>query len=278
MSGISGISSYSYAPQYNTSFGQRSQYNGIEDFKPGLIDPQAEEKARKRKRNVLTVIGLGIAAGVVWFFTKGKGKGLIKDLIKGSDDVATAVKTKVKKPKVKPRKAVVAEHVDIVPGKPQKMTKGGGKESIHKARRNKKAIIEETRLREQMEAFTEKDLLAYQKSLGTPATEAERAFMAAHNRPATNTLGDIMEASGIQRAKNASGRVVLQQNKVPQAPVVTSAPATAAATAAEKTAKLQAKVAELQAKIAACTPEQAQTRKFFERQLAALTRQLPKAG
>lgn len=91
MSGISSVGNYAYVPHAATSFGSSREYNGIEDFKPGLImDPMQQEKAKKTKRNVLIVAGLGIAAAATWFFTRGKGKGLIKglkDLIKGTDDV-----------------------------------------------------------------------------------------------------------------------------------------------------------------------------------------------
>lgn len=96
MSGISSVGNYAYVPQAQTSFGSNREYNGIEDFKPGLImDPMQQEKAKKTKRNVLIVAGLGIAAAATWFFTRGKGKGLItkiKDLLKGTDDVVKNTK------------------------------------------------------------------------------------------------------------------------------------------------------------------------------------------
>ena len=51
--------------------GKRSEYRGSEDFQPGLIDPQAEEKAAKRKANILKAIGaVVVAAGAYVFLRK----------------------------------------------------------------------------------------------------------------------------------------------------------------------------------------------------------------
>lgn len=93
MSGIYGVGA-SYSPYSATTFTSRREYSGSEDFKPGLIDPEREEKAAKRKRNVLLVAATAVAIGAAWFFTKGKGKGLInklKGLLKGTKSVADDV-------------------------------------------------------------------------------------------------------------------------------------------------------------------------------------------
>lgn len=270
MSGISNVGSYAYVPQSTVSYGSRREYNGIEDFKPGIFDPEAREKSRKRKRNVLIVLGLGVAAAAAYVLTKGKGKGFInklKSLFKNSDDAIkqagkntpdiTPSKANVKtsKAKVKTQKATVTEQVDIQPNKSQKMA---GKDQAHKARRNEKKIIEETRLREQAESFTTKDLDELSASMRTPATKDEVAYMAANNKPATTSLGDVMTEQGITRSKK-DNRVVLEQtpktpvNKAPAAPAnpTPAAPATPAPSAPSVAAKADnaAQIAELQAKL-----------------------------
>ena len=159
MSGIYGVGNSYYNPYSAATFTSRQEYRGPEDFRPGLYDPEQREKAAKRKRNAILVAATAVGIAAVWFFTKGKGKGLInklKGLFKGTaDDAAKGAKkaaeetvetvnqtvNKPKKPRVKSKKKVVAEQVDIPQGKPQKMTDGGGKDAIRKARHNKKQII-----------------------------------------------------------------------------------------------------------------------------------------
>jgi len=251
---VSRIANYGYYPQATTFTSRTEAMKTPEDFKPGIYDPEQKEKSNKTKRNVLVVAGLAVAAGAVWFFTKGKGKNLINKLkgaVKGTtaaEATETAAKT-VKKPKVKvkTRKATIAQHADLLPGEKVKLNKANGKEAMHKVRRNKKQIIEATRLREEAEAFTLKDLEKYQKSLGTPATAEELAFIEKNNKAATNTLGDIMEAQGIKRAKDGN-RVVLAKEPKVTAPKV---PVTPAATdKAAKIAELEAKIAKADAQIA----------------------------
>lgn len=255
MAGISSVSSVGYYPQATTFTSQRSEYRGIEDFKPGIIDPERQEKARKRKRNFLIVGGLAIAAVAAWFFTKGKGKGVVeklKDMFKTSadsvkDPAKEAVKTKAPKAKVNPSKTtVVARHSDLLPGEKLVMDKANGREAMRKARHNKKQIIEATRLREEAEAFTMKDLENYRKSLGKPATAEELAFIEKNNKPAVNTIGDIVETQGIKRAKDGN-KVVLKKD-----PVVKPQPAVAAPVAdkAARIADIEAKIAKADAQIA----------------------------
>ncbi len=93
MSGINGVGNY-YNPYSAATFTSRREYNGPEDFKPGLYDPEQREKAAKRKRNVLLVAATAVGIAATWFFTKGKGKGLInklKDLWKGTKSAADDV-------------------------------------------------------------------------------------------------------------------------------------------------------------------------------------------
>lgn len=252
MSGISNVGAYSYSPSV-TSFTSKKygEYRGPEDFKPGIYDPEQREKSEKRKKTLLTVGALAVGAAAVWFFTKGKGKGLIKKLVnffKGSKSAATAAadkaddaaKTIKKSVKPKPQKVVIAENVDI---RPNQKVKPKGKDYSRKIRHNKKQIIEQTKLREEMEAFTEKDLDALSASMRTPATAEDLAYMQKNNRAATNSLADVMESKGIVRTRNKSGRVVLEQK--PQAPKAPSTPVVAAPVVDNS-----AKIAELQAKIA----------------------------
>lgn len=251
---VSRISNYGYYPQA-TSF--TSNKNAQENFKPGIYDSNQQEKVNKTKRNVLIVTGLALAAGAAWFFTKGKGKGLItklKDAIKGTGTKTAAETTeaatksaKPKKVKVKTKKATIAQHADLAPGEKVKMNKANGKEVMHKVRRNKKQIIEATKLREEAEAFTIKDLDKYQKSLGTPATTEELAFIEKNNKAATNTMADIMESQGIKRAQDGNRVVLAKEPKVstPKVPVTPATPDKAA-----RIAELEAKIANADAQIA----------------------------
>ena len=250
MVGISNVSNVGYYPQATTFTAAPRR---AEISTQAIYDPEQHEKAKKTTRNILIVAGLAVAAVATWFFTKGKGKGLI-DKLKGklkpaTDEVKEAAKktkTSKAKAKVKTQKATIAQHADLLPGEKVKMNKANGKEAMHKARRNKKQIIEATRLREEAEAFTLKDLEKYQKSLGTPATAEELAFIEKNNKAATNTLADVMEAQGITRAKEGS-RVVLKKT-----PAVKPQPAVAAPVAdkAARIAEIEAKIAKADAQIA----------------------------
>lgn len=244
MSGIYGVGNSYYNPYSAATFTSRPEYRGPEDFKPGLYDPEQREKAAKRKRNAILVAATAVGIAAVWFFTKGKGKGLInklKGLFKGTaDDAVKGAKkaaeetvetvnqtvNKSKKTKVKPKHKVVAEHVEIPQGKPQKMTDGGGKDAIHKARRNKKQIIQEKIRQERAEKITLQDLEEHSRQLGTPATQAERQWIEKNNKQATNTLGDFMDAQGLERTHDKSGKVVISKKaEAPKAkPAKTEAP------------------------------------------------------
>lgn len=244
MSGIYGVGNSYYNPYSAATFTSRQEYRGPEDFKPGLYDPEQREKAAKRKRNAILVAATAVGIAAVWFFTKGKGKGLInklKGLFKGTaDDAVKGAKkaaeetvetvnqtvNKPKKPRVKSKKKVVAEQVDIPQGKPQKMTDGGGKDAIRKARHNKKQIIQEKIRQERAEKITLQDLDENSRQLRTPATQAEHQWIEKNYKPATNTLGDFMDAQGLERTHDKSGKVVISKKaEAPKAkPAKTEAP------------------------------------------------------
>lgn len=248
MDSVGMVGNYGYVPQIKT-FTAQTRAIRTPVFAGETIDPQAQEKTAKRKKNLIKLVGAAVvAAGTFLFLKKTKmGQNLLtklKNLFKGKKaNVASSVAEEgIKQNKPKSRIKIVSEHADLRPNQKVKIKHGGGKEEIHKVRRNKKQIIEQTRLREQMEAFTEKDLEAYSKSLGAPATAEEHAFIAANNKEATTSLADVMEAKGIKRGKNKSRRVVLQQE--PKVTPQTVKPAAAPVT------DTSAKIADLQAQIA----------------------------
>lgn len=271
---VNRIGNYGYYPQATSFTSQRREYRGIEDFKPGIYDPEQREKAQKRASNLLKLTAITVAAvGTYLFFAKtGKGKALwskIKNFFRNTPtsgtkqatqattdaatnaaNTATTAATKgAKAPKaVKPKaqKAIIAENAELVPNKKVKVKNGGGKETARKIRHNKKQIIEQTRLNEEAEAFTLKDLEKYQASLGKPATAEELAIIEKNNKAATTSLADVMQEKGIVRSKNTSGRVVLEQTqkapktKAPATPV----PAAPVADNATKIAEIEAKIAQ----------------------------------
>ena len=271
---VNRIGNYGYYPQATSFTAQRREYRGIEDFKPGIYDPEQREKAQKRTGNLLKLTAITVAAvGTYLFFAKtGKGKALwskIKNFFRNTPtsgtkqatqatadaatnaaNTATTAATKgAKAPKaVKPKaqKAIIAENAELVPNKKVKVKNGGGKETARKIRHNKKQIIEQTRLNEEAEAFTLKDLEKYQASLGKPATAEELALIEKNNKAATTSLADVMQEKGIVRSKNTSGRVVLEQTqkapktKAPATPV----PAAPVADNATKIAEIEAKIAQ----------------------------------
>lgn len=271
---VNRIGNYGYYPQATSFTAQRREYRGIEDFKPGLYDPEQREKAEKKSSNLLKLTALTVAGiGAYLFFAKtGKGKALwskIKNFFRNTPtsgtkqatqattdaatnaaNTATTAATKgAKAPKaVKPKaqKAIIAENAELVPNKKVKVKNGGGKEAARKIRHNKKQIIEQTRLNEEAEAFTLKDLDKYQASLGKPATAEELAIIEKNNKAATTSLADVMQEKGIVRSKNTSGRVVLEQTqkapktKAPATPV----PAAPVADNATKIAEIEAKIAQ----------------------------------
>lgn len=270
---VNRIGNYGYYPQATSFTAQRREYRGIEDFKPGLYDPEQREKAEKKSSNLLKLTALTVAGiGAYLFFAKtGKGKALwnkitsffkkaptngTKQATQATTDAATnaanaaatAATKGAKAPKaVKPKaqKAIIAENAELVPNKKVKVKNGGGKETARKIRHNKKQIIEQTRLNEEAEAFTLKDLDKYQASLGKPATPEETVLINNNNKPATTSLADVMQEQGIQRTKNSSGRIVLEQTqkapktKAPATPV----PAVPVADNATKIAEIEAKIA-----------------------------------
>lgn len=268
---VNRIGNYGYYPQATSFTAQRREYRGIEDFKPGLYDPEQREKAEKKSSNLLKLTALTVAGiGAYLFFAKtGKGKALwskitsffkkaptngTKQATQATTDAATnaanaaatAATKGAKAPKaVKPKaqKAIIAENAELVPNKKVKVKNGGGKETARKIRHNKKQIIEQTRLNEEAEAFTLKDLDKYQASLGKPATAEELAIIEKNNKAATTSLADVMQEQGITRTKNSSGRVVLEQApKAPKAPA-TPAPAAPVVDNAAKIAEIEAKIA-----------------------------------
>lgn len=87
-------------PIESVSFGQRpygydpkkgafTPEQAKKDFRPGIYDPAAQERAARRKKKIVkgiataTVIG-GSILGIALFLTKGKGIEKIKNLVKGS--------------------------------------------------------------------------------------------------------------------------------------------------------------------------------------------------
>lgn len=58
------------------------QTGELTTWKPGLYDPEAQEKANKRKKALLTTLVLAVGAAAVWFFTKGKGRPYADKLLK----------------------------------------------------------------------------------------------------------------------------------------------------------------------------------------------------
>lgn len=268
---VNRIGNYGYYPQATSFTAQKREYRGIEDFKPGLYDPEQREKAKKRTSNLLKLTALAVVSvGTYLFLAKtGKGKALwskIKNFFRNTptsgtkqatqattdaatnaaNTAATAATKGAKAPKaVKPKaqKAIIAENAELVPNKKVKVKNGGGKETARKIRHNKKQIIEQTRLNEEAEAFTLKDLDKYQASLGKPATAEELAIIEKNNKAATTSLADVMQEQGIVRTKNSSGRVVLEQtSKAPKAPA-TPAPVAPAVDNTAKIAEIEAKIA-----------------------------------
>ena len=194
-----------------------------------LPEEQPEEQKGGSKG---LLIGTGLAAGAVFLLTRGKGKGLLTrlgNLFKGSKNAATGVKplvipaaeevkvaqTGVKplllpaaeevkvtqkalkpqkvKVKVKPQRHIIDEHVNLPSGRKLKIQDAGGKEAIHKARRNEKQIIQKMFEQAEAEQFTAKDLAKYQKSLGKPATPAQQAFMPLNCLKKKLNLKDLLQ-------------------------------------------------------------------------------------
>lgn len=234
---VNRIGNYGYYPQATSFTSQRREYRGTEDFKTGFNTPHAEEK--NSNNGLLKAIGAVVVATGAYLFLKktNMGKNLIsklKDLFKGNKSsgrtiVETGAETagtkaaettaaSIKKPKKKPnRRQNITEHASMQPG--QKLNHKHNKENVRSARHNKKQIIEETKLREEMEAYTQKDLDKYQKkSLGTPATAEDIQWIEKNNKEATNTIGDFMENQSIKRTKDKSGHVVLEQTKTTAKP------------------------------------------------------------
>lgn len=138
----------------------------------------------------------------------------VKSWFKG-EPAKTATPVEIKKGvHKKSKKAVIKEQVDLAPGQSVKYDK---KTDIKQIRRQKKKIIEESLERAEQERFTPADLDAYHKILGTPATKAEREFMAQHNKPATQTLGDVIKDKGI-KVETKGGKATLTKAETPVVP------------------------------------------------------------
>lgn len=218
---VNSIRNYGYYPQvayYNAS--TPNPYQGQIGFYGAaaaeqLPEEQPEEQKQGGAKGLL--VGTGLAAGAIFLLTKGKGKGLLtklRNLFKGSktsvknvetlviptgEEVKVAQKAvKPQKVKVKPQRHIIDEHVNLPSGRKLKIQDAGGKEAIHKARRNEKQIIQKMLEQAEAEQFTAKDLAKYQKSLGKPATPAQQAFMTMHNKPAAETMSAIFENNGLK--------------------------------------------------------------------------------
>ncbi len=69
---------------YDPKKGEFTREQAMKDFKPGIYDPAARERAAKRKKNIVTglIVTAGIT-GIALFLTKGKGIDKIKKLYNG---------------------------------------------------------------------------------------------------------------------------------------------------------------------------------------------------
>lgn len=211
---VSNVGNAGYIPRVSNFTGKKSSTPENFELKYDLYTPEGEEKSSQKENAFKVLGGVILTAGALVVIKNTKfGKNLLKRIrdLFGAKSAENVVKpSKSKKAKVKTQRKIIKEHADLAPSQKVKMKNNGGKDAARKVRRNKKSIIQETKLREEAEAFTEKDLEAYHQSLGTPATAAEREFITKNNRPATNSMVDIMSSQGIQRTKNSNGRIVLQ--------------------------------------------------------------------
>lgn len=81
---------------YDPKKGEFTPEQAKKDFKPGIIDPHAQEKIEKRKKQLVNgIIGIGLIGGTILasvLLTRGKGLDKIKDLynsVKGEGVVDT---------------------------------------------------------------------------------------------------------------------------------------------------------------------------------------------
>ena len=195
----------------------------MKDFRPGIIPtPEQQEKANKRKKTLLNTAGVLIAAGLIYFFTKGKGKNWIKTLLerfKGGKDVVKEVTETASEKAMKA--AEVTRNID----------------KSHVNEKGQKLIEEALK-----DCPTRSEQAAYDAAVAYVAPTAEQAeFIAKNNKPAVNTMADILEANGLKYTKKGFDTTIQ--------PKVTTKPFSPAASVVTDVA---AKTADLQAKIAKC--------------------------
>lgn len=197
---INSVGNYGYYPhasnyRANVNPNQTELY-----FAGGIHNPEQNEQVKKSSKRLFKTILLGTVAVVGYLAYKGKFNGLFnkfKGLFNTTKEVTTQT-VKNKKVKLKAQKAIVSEHVSALASKKYKMKNAGGKEAIRKIRRQEKKIIQAAMEAAEAEKITAKDIAAYRKSLGKPATVTERAYMSVHNKPAAESVANIVEANGLK--------------------------------------------------------------------------------
>ena len=192
------------------------------DFNTGIVStPEQQEKANKTRKSLLITAGVLVAAGLTYFFTKGKGKKLIDTLIG----------------KLKSSKEVAEEVVETASEKAMKAAETT--RNIDKTHVNAKGhkFIEDAL----KDCPTRAEQAAYDASVAYVAPTAEQAkFIAENNKPAVNTMADILEANGLKYTKQGSKATIQPNTVVP--PLKTASVAPDVAT----------KIEDIQAKIAKC--------------------------
>lgn len=269
-----GYGGYSQVNPYN--YERIVKFDPTKDFKPGLITTEEKEKKSPFKK----LLGLAVlTAATVFFLRKTKKGGEILNKFKkalknfidtkkvapqGTNIPKTVVPpqtvtvtpqtvTVTPQPKVKVpnKKSVVTQNIDLTVTGKTKVNGGGGKEVAHKVRHNKKQIIEAKRLQEEAEAFSKADVEAYHKTLATPATPVEKAFIENNNKVATNTIADVMEKQGLSKVPCGKDNAKIVKD--------TALPPKTNITVPKEDANLADKIAEVEAKIA---KQQAAMKKF----------------
>ena len=233
---------------YDPEKGEFTREQAMKDFRPGIMPtPEQQEKAKKRTRALLITAGVVIAAGLTYFFTKGKGKDWIKlliDKIKGNKKAVEDVVEMTASEKAT-KAAEVARKVDT------KHVGGKGRKIVEEALKDCPTAAEQA---------------AYDAAIAFQAPTAEQAaFIAKNNKPAVNTIGDFVAK---QQAENLAK---VTATKVAELQAENLTKVTAA-----KVAELQAKIAKHEAAIAkySSNPAMARYAKPYEAAKAKLVQEL----
>lgn len=194
-----------------------------ENSTPGIVStPGQQEKANKRRKSLLITAGVLVAAGLTYFFTKGKGKEFIKTLIEKLNGRKEVVETASEKTM---KAAEITRNID----------------KTHVNAKGHKLI--ENALKD---CPTRAEQAAYDASVAYVAPTAEQAkFIEKNNKPAVNTMADILEANGLKYTKQGS-KATIQANTV----VPPLKPASVAPDVATKIKDIQAKIAKCDEAIA----------------------------